>query len=183
MALLACARAARRELEECLALQAASRRATTTRKGDLWRARLVPGATHVGRAGSRLGRAVGELMPRIAPWVTPQMRGGALQEGLRRTGAPALQTTVLVTLCGLLAAMERPRLALRTTEALAAVQATGQPLGRPRGARGQSQLDGQKEESTTWWALPVSQASIAKITGVDRVTLSHFIHSRGLRLQ
>jgi hypothetical protein len=41
-------------------------------------------------------------------------------------------------------------------------------------------LDGKKEEIKTLLALRVSKASIAKITGVDRATLYHFLHSRRL---
>jgi DNA invertase Pin-like site-specific DNA recombinase len=62
----------------------------------------------------------------------------------------------------------------RTKEALTAVTATGKPLGRPRGALGKSTLDGKKEEIKTLLALRVSKAPIAKVTGVDRATLSHF---------
>jgi len=56
-------------------------------------------------------------------------------------------------------------------------------LGRPRGALGKSKLDGKKEEIKTLLALRVSKASIAKITGVDRATLYHFMRSRGLMPQ
>jgi DNA invertase Pin-like site-specific DNA recombinase len=38
-------------------------------------------------------------------------------------------------------------------------------------------LDGKKEEIKTLLALRVSKASIAKIMGVDRATLYHFMHS------
>src|SRR5712691_6708992 len=88
------------------------------------------------------------------------------------------QTTV--TLFGLFAEIERTLLSLRTKEALAAAKAAGKALGRPRGALGKSKLDGKKEEIKTLLALRVSKASIAKITGVDRATLYHFIRSRGL---
>jgi DNA invertase Pin-like site-specific DNA recombinase len=54
----------------------------------------------------------------------------ALKEGLRLTGAHALQTTVIVTLFGLFAEIERTLLSLRTKEALAAVKVAGKPLER-----------------------------------------------------
>jgi DNA invertase Pin-like site-specific DNA recombinase len=53
-------------------------------------------------------------------------------------------------------------------------------LGRPRGTRGRSKLDGREQEITRLLALRVSKASIAKITGVDRATLYHFMRSRSL---
>jgi DNA-binding CsgD family transcriptional regulator len=39
-------------------------------------------------------------------------------------------------------------------------------------------LDGREKEIQDLVALHVSEASIAKITGVDRATLSHFLSSR-----
>ena len=79
-----------------------------------------------------------------------------------------------------MAAIERTLLSLRTKEALAVAKAAGKRLGRPRGTLGKSKLDGKKEEIKTLLALQVSKASIAKITGVDRATLYHFMCSRGL---
>jgi DNA invertase Pin-like site-specific DNA recombinase len=81
---------------------------------------------------------------------------------------------------GLFAEIERTLLSLRKKEALAAAKAAGKRLGRPRGALGKSKLDGRKSEIKTLLVLRVSKASIAKITGVDRATLSHCLRSRSL---
>ena len=43
-----------------------------------------------------------------------------------------------------------------------------------------SVLDGREKEIQDLPALHVSKASIAKITGVDRATLAHFLRSRHL---
>jgi DNA invertase Pin-like site-specific DNA recombinase len=129
---------------------------------------------------SRLGRSVGEIITLIDTLVTRQIRVFALKEGLRLTGTQDLQTTVIVTLFGLFAEIERTLLSLRTKEALAVAKAAGKRLGRPRGALGKSKLDGKQEEIQTLLALRVSKASIAKITGVDRATLYHFLRSRRL---
>jgi DNA invertase Pin-like site-specific DNA recombinase len=63
---------------------------------------------------------------------------------------------------------------------LAAARRAGKRLGRPPGVRGRSKLDGKAGEIHTLLKLHVSKASIAKITGVDRSTLYHFMRSRGL---
>src|SRR5215467_229924 len=167
-------------VDEFLELQASSRRSAKIRKVDLLLARLAPGDTLLVSELSRLGRSVGEIITLIDTLVTQQIRVFALKEGLRLTGAHDLQTTVMVTLFGLFAEIERTLLSLRTKEALAVAKAAGKRLGRPRGTLGKSKLDGKKEEIKTLLALRVSKASIAKITGVDRATLYHFIHSRGL---
>ena len=80
----------------------------------------------------------------------------------------------------LFADIERELISLRTKEALAAARAAGKRLGRPRGTRGRSKLDGRAQEITHLLALRVSEAAIANMTGVDRSTLYHFIRSRGL---
>ena len=180
LAIIEFARAERMEVDEFLELQASARRSTTIRKVDLLLARLVPGDTLLVSELSRLGRSVGEIITLIDTLVTHHIRVFALKEGLRLTGAHDLQTTVIVTLFGLFAEIEKKK---RTKEALAAAKAAGKPLGRPRGALGKSKLDGKKEEIKTLLALQVSKASIAKITGVDRATLYHFMHSRGRMLK
>ena len=53
-------------------------------------------------------------------------------------------------------------------------------MGRPKGIVGKSKLDPRRAEIEEWLAFLVSKAAIAKITGVYRATLYHFIKSRGL---
>jgi DNA invertase Pin-like site-specific DNA recombinase len=71
-------------------------------------------------------------------------------------------------------------ISLRTKEALAAARAAGKRLGRPPERLGHSQLDGKEADIRRLLGLHVSKASIAKITGVDRSTLYHFMRSRHL---
>jgi DNA invertase Pin-like site-specific DNA recombinase len=80
----------------------------------------------------------------------------------------------------LFADIERELISLRTQEGLAAARAAGKRLGRPKGKLGWSKLTGKEEEIQKLLQLQVSKASIAKITGVDRSTLSHFLRSRHL---
>jgi hypothetical protein len=53
-------------------------------------------------------------------------------------------------------------------------------LGRPKGALGKSRLDGKEEEIRVLLEKTVSKASIAKIVGVSRAALHHFIRTRTL---
>src|SRR5262249_38048688 len=132
---------------------------------------------------SRLGRSVGEIITLVDRLMHHQVRVFALKEGLRLTGRHDLQSRVTVTRFSLFAEIERELLSLRTKEALAAPRAAGKRLGRPPGACGKSKLDGKEHEIQTLLELEVSKASIAKITGVDRSTLYHFIQSRRLMQQ
>ena len=140
LAILEFARAERMEVDEFLELQVSSRRSATTRKVDLLLARLVPGDTLLVSELSRLGRSVGEIITLIDTLVTHQIRVFALKEGLRLTGAHDLQTTVIVTLFGLFAEIERTLLSLRTKEALAAAKAGRSPSvpQKPKAAAAQS---------------------------------------------
>ncbi|MEK7400554.1 MAG: resolvase, partial [Candidatus Poribacteria bacterium] len=71
-------------------------------------------------------------------------------------------------------------ISMRTKEALATAKAAGKKLGRPKGILGKSKLDNQREEIIRLLALSVPKTIIARITGVDRSTIYHFIKSRGL---
>lgn len=180
LAILEFARVERLEVHEFVELRASSRQSAKVRQIDLLLARLAPGDTLIVSELSRLGRSVGEIITLVDRLVQRQIRVFALKEGLRLTGAHDLQTTVMVTLFGLFAEIERTLLSRRTKEGLAAAKAAGKRLGRPRGVPGKSKLDGKAEEIKALLALRVSKASIAKITGVDRATLYHFIRSRRL---
>jgi DNA invertase Pin-like site-specific DNA recombinase len=72
---------------------------------------------------------------------------------------------------------------MRTKEGLAAARASGKRLGRPKGKLDHSKLNGKEDDIQRLLTLKVSKASIAKITGVDRSTLYHFMRSRNLMPQ
>ena len=61
-----------------------------------------------------------------------------------------------------------------------AAKAKGKVIGRPKGGLGKSKLDGREQEIQLLLAKEVSKSSIAKIMGVSRTALSHFINTRQL---
>jgi DNA invertase Pin-like site-specific DNA recombinase len=180
LAILEFARRERLMVDEFFEVSISSRRSLKARKVDLLLTRLAPGDLLIVSELSRLGRSVGEIITTVDTLVKRQIRLLAIKEGIRRNGAQDLQTRVMVTLFGLFAEIERELISLRTKEALAAARAAGKRLGRPRGTQGRSKLDGREQEIKRLLALHVSKASIAKITGVDRATLYHFMRSREL---
>jgi DNA invertase Pin-like site-specific DNA recombinase len=183
LAILEFARRERLAVDDFLEVSVSSRRSLKERKVDLLLARLAPGDTVIVSELSRLGRSIGDIITTVDSLVKRQIQLLAIKEGIRLNGAQDLQTRVMVTLFGLFAEIERELISLRTKEALATARAAGKRLGRPPGARGRSKLDGKEPEIQALLALQVSKASIAKITGVDRSTLYHFIQSRRLMQQ
>jgi DNA invertase Pin-like site-specific DNA recombinase len=180
LAILEFARRERFTVDEFLEVSVSSRRSLKERKVDLLLAHLAPGDILIVSELSRLGRSVGEIITTVDTLVKQQIQLLAIKEGIRLNGAQDLHTRVMVTLFSLFAEIERELIAMRTKEALAAAKAAGKRLGRPRGAHGRSKLDGKEAQIKELLALHVSKASIAKITGVDRATLYHFIRSRRL---
>ncbi len=130
---------------------------------------------------SRLGRSLGQVIAIIDSLVKREIRFIAIKEAIRFEGKQTLQSKVMVTLFALFAEVERDLpISERTKEGLAAAKARGKLLGRPKGSLGKSKLDGREEEIQMLLGKGVSKASIAKITGVSRTNLLHFIQSRKL---
>ena len=167
-------------LHDFLDVTASARRSPKARQLDVVLARLAAGDTLVVSEISRLGRSVGEIITVIDALVKRHVRFVAIKEGIRLEGRQDVQSKVLVTLFSLFADIERELIALRTKEGLAAARAAGKRLGRPKGKLGWSKLTGKEDEIRRLLHLKVSQASIAKITRVDRSTLAHFLRSRQL---
>jgi DNA invertase Pin-like site-specific DNA recombinase len=168
------------EISELMELSVSSRRSPKERQIDRLRTQLGSGDTLVVSDLSRMGRSVGEIITTVDALVKQQIRFIAIKEGIHLDGQPDLQSKVIIALFSLFAEIERERISMRTKEGLAAARASGKHLGRPKGKLGQSKLNGKEEEIQRLLSLHVSKSSIAKITGVDRSTLYHFIRSRQL---
>ncbi len=168
------------EIDEFMELNISSRRSAKERQIDRLLAKLGSGDTLIVSELSRMGRSVGEIITTVDRLVKEQVQFIAIKEGVRLIGQQNLQSKVTVTLFGLFAEIERELISLRTKEGLAAARATGKRLGRPKGKLGRSKLSGKEDEIQRLLTLNVSKSSIARITGVDRSTLHHFIQSRNL---
>jgi DNA invertase Pin-like site-specific DNA recombinase len=130
---------------------------------------------------SRFGRSLSQILQIIDRVIQKEVRLVAIKEAIRFEGKHNLQTKAMIALFGLFAEIERDLIAERTKEGLAAAKARGKRLGRPKGARSKSKLDGKEEEIRSLMQKKVSQASIARIMDVSQTTLSHFIKTRKLQ--
>ncbi len=168
------------KVDRFMHITVSSRRSTKERKIDQLLEELETGDTLIVSELSRMGRSAGEIITTIDTLVKKKIRFFAVKEGIRLNGSQDIQTKVMVTMFGLFAEIERDLISMRTKEALAAAKASGKQLGRPKGTKGKSKLDGREEEIKELLKMGVSKASIAKITGVSRANLYHFIESRKL---
>jgi DNA invertase Pin-like site-specific DNA recombinase len=141
---------------------------------------LDPGDRLVVSELSRLGRSLAQVIQTVDELVKRKVRFVAVKEAIRFEGKQDLKTKVMIALFGLFAEVERDLISERTKEGLAAARAKGRLLGRPKGSLGKSKLDGKEAEIRMLLGKEVSKTSIAKIVGVSRTALHHFIRTRKL---
>ena len=129
---------------------------------------------------SRIGRSVGQIVRTVEALIKGKVCFIAVKEGIWLDEERNSQTQVMVRMFGLLAETDRELVSIHTKEGLAAARGKGKRLGRPKGSLSRSKLDGRTEEIKRLLALGVSKGAIAKIMGVARGTVNHFIKSRRL---
>ncbi len=129
---------------------------------------------------SRLGRSLGQVIEIVDTLVKRKIAFIAVKESIRFEGKQDMQTKVMVALFALFAEVEHDLISERTKEGLAKAQASGKKLGRPKGTLGKSRLNGKEREIQVLLEKGVSKTAIAKIIGVSRTNLYHFIETRHL---
>ena len=158
-------------------MDAPGRASETRRRIDELMSVLHPGERLVVSELSRLGRSLGRIVAILDALAKQSVSFIAIKESIRVEGKQDIQTKVMTTL---FANVERDPISERMREGLARARASGKKLGRPKGSIGVSRLDGKEDEIRRFLNLGVSKSTIAKITGVSRQTLYHFIGTRGL---
>jgi DNA invertase Pin-like site-specific DNA recombinase len=180
MAVLDHARRQRFTVDRFVEAQVSSRKDPARRGIDDLLGTLAAGDRLIVSELSRLGRSLGQVIRIVDELVKRKVRFVAIKEAIRFEGKQDMQTKVMIALFGLFAEVERDLISQRTKEGLATARAKGRLLGRPKGALGKSKLDGKEEEIRMLLEKTVSKASIAKIVGVSRTALHHFIRTRKL---
>jgi len=129
---------------------------------------------------SRIGRSVGQIIQIVDKLVKNKIRFIAIKENIHLDGKQDIQSKMMVTMFSLFAEIEHDLISERTCEGLVAARAKGRILGRPKGSRGPSRLDGKEAEIQMLLSKKVSKTSIAKIMDVSRSALLYFIDSRNI---
>ena len=87
-----------------------------------------------------------------------------------------IQSKVLAFAFGLAAEIERNLISQRTKSSLANIKASGKKLGRPFATESKKlKLSKNTKKLKTLWKNGASKAAIARILGVHRSTVRHFI--------
>jgi len=154
--------------------------ATREKRIDQLFGQLGSGDTLIVSELSRIGRSVGQIVRTVDALIKGNVRFIAVKEDIWLDEERNSQTQAIDRMFGLLAETDRELVSIHTREGLAVARGKGKKLGRPKGSLGRSKLDGRTEEIRRLLALGVSKGSIAKIMGVGRTTVVHFIKSRGL---
>ena len=204
LAILEYARKHRLQIDEFVEATASAVTSPKRRRLDDLMSTLESGDRLVVSELSRLGRSLGQIVAMLDTLAREGIAFIAIKEQIRIEGKQDIQTRVMTTLFALFAEVERDLISERTREGLVKAKASGKKPGRPKGSLGVSRLvgkekasgkkpgrpkgslgvsrlDGKKDEIRHFLRLGVSKNAIAKITGVSRPTLYHFINSRGLR--
>ncbi len=154
--------------------------ATSGKRIDQLFSQLASGDTRIVSELSRIGRSVGQIVRTVDALIKGKVHFIAVKESIWLDEERNSQTQAMVRMFGLLAETDRELVSIHTKEGLAAARGKGKKLGRPKGSLGRSKLDGRTEEIKRLLALGVSKGSVAKIMGVERGTVNHFVKSRGL---
>jgi len=131
---------------------------------------------------SRIGRSTMEVMSIFKMLVERGVKTHIIKSNFK-IGADEdkITSAVLIFAFGLAAELERELISQRTKSALAKKKSEGMVLGRKKGQKVKSKLDGKEESIKGLLEKKVSVASIAKIHNVGRTTMTSFIKSRKLK--
>src|SRR5215212_6172226 len=149
-------------IDEFIELEISSRKHQKERRIDELLVRLTQGDTLMVAELSRLGRNMLETMNIIHALTETGVALIFVRQPELSTVGP--QTKLLLAIYSYFAESERDFIALRTKQGLAAARASGQQLGRPKGAKSKRRiLDPYKEQIIRYLKLGLDLAAILKI--------------------
>ncbi len=129
---------------------------------------------------SRLGRSLLEVTSILHTLMEKNVQVYTTKE--RYELGNNISSKVLAFAFSLSAEIERSMISSRTREALARKKSEGAKLGRPKGSLSKNtKLTGREEDIREFLKIRVSDSAIARILKVNRITLTKFVNTRGLR--
>lgn len=130
---------------------------------------------------SRMGRTLGVIIKQVDNILSKKINLIAIKENIRiEDGKQDIQTKMMISMFGLFAEIERDLNSIRTKEGMERARKKGSKIGRPKGVKGKSKLDGKETEICKYLDKRIAKAGIARLLGVSVTALNHFIKTRNL---
>ena len=129
---------------------------------------------------SRLGRSLLEVMSILHTLMEKDVKVFTTKE--RYELGNNISSKVLAFAFSLSAEIERSMISSRTREALARKKSEGKRLGRPKGKLSSvTKLTGKDDLIREYLEKQIPQSVIARLLGVNRLTVRHYIRTRKLQ--
>jgi putative DNA-invertase from lambdoid prophage Rac len=129
---------------------------------------------------SRLGRSILEVMSILHTLMEKDVKVFTTKE--RYELGNNISSKVLAFAFSLSAEIERSMISSRTKEALARKKSEGKRLGRPKGKLSAvTKLTGKDDLIREYLAKKIPQSVMARLLGVSRLTVRHYIRTRKLQ--
>lgn len=151
--------------------------------GALVNSDMLKGDTLIVAEISRLARSTVQVLDILETCATKGINVHIAKQNLVFTEKGNMTSTIMATILGMVAQIEREFISMRTIEALAARKAAGMKLGRPVGRMSTVKLDKQADEIRDYLRKGVSKRAIAKIVDCSPGTLYDWIKRRDIDLK
>lgn len=169
-------------IDQWFDVDCSSRKTTKERRIDELLEVIGEGDTLIVPELSRLGRSVGQVVMIVDELIKKKITVICLKENIRLNGEKDLQATIMITLFGLFAEIERELIRERTREGLARARAEGKLLGRPKGP-GKSCLDQYREEIVALLKTGSSKEYLARKYKVSAPTVYNWMRKHNIDVQ
>jgi DNA invertase Pin-like site-specific DNA recombinase len=151
--------------------------------GALVNSDMLKGDTLIVAEISRLARSTVQVLDILETCASKGINVHIAKQNLVFTEKGNMTGTIMATILGMVAQIEREFISLRTVEALAARKAAGMKLGRPLGRMENVKLDNKADEIRDYLRKGVSKRAIAKIVDCSPSTLYDWIKRRDIDLK
>lgn len=150
--------------------------------GELVNKDMIKGDTLVVAEISRLARSTLQVLEVLETCTQKGINVHIAKQNLVFTEKGNMTSTIMATILGMVAQIEREFISMRTIEALAARKAAGMKLGRPVGRYEKVKLDKRADEIKDYLRKGVSKRAIAKLVDCAPSTLYDWIKRRNIDL-
>lgn len=150
--------------------------------GELIQTNMIKGDTLVVAEISRLARSTLQVLEILEHCAQSGINVHIAKQNLVFTEQGNMTSTIMATVLGMVAQIEREFISMRTIEALAVRKAAGVKLGRPIGRLAKVKLDNRADEIKEYLRKGVSKQSISKIVDCAPSTLYDWIKRRNIDL-